>query len=214
MNSAEKFLVGVLFAVSSHCLWAKDAANTSNDEPELIQLYTQDELNGLINENKHLERVKLDECQFTRDIRDRAQVLQYPAYLYLWADMNFTDTCIKGNVKDGIDALKLAAEKGMPAALYKLGGFYLNGTYVQADYNAAYRYIYQAAVLGNDDAKLTLVNLLATHDGNEADYSEAYSMLFRVVFKEKKKHDLAETLLSQLRQKMPMSEVKKAENRR
>lgn len=211
MNTFEKCLVGLLIAVYSHCLWAKDVANTNNDEPELIQLYTQDELNSLIGENKHLERIKLDECQFTRDIRDRAQVLQYPAYLYLWADMNFTDTCIKGNVKDGVDALKLAAEKGMPAALYKLGGFYLTGKYVQADYNVAYRHIYQAAALGNDDAKLTLVNLLATHDGNEADYGEAYSMLLRVVFRDKKKHDLAETLLAELRKKMPASEVAKAE---
>ncbi len=187
-------------------------SNFDSDEPELIQLYTQDELNALILENKHLERVKSDECQFKRDIKDRALVLHYPAYLYLWADMNFTNTCIDGSPKDGVYALQLAVDKGMPAALYKMGGFYLTGTYVQKDYAKAYRYIYNAASLGNNEAKLTLVNLLATHEGNEADYQEAYHWLFTTVFEDKKKHQMAESLLAQLRKKMPPSLVKRAES--
>lgn len=181
----------------------------SNDEPDLIQLYTQDELNRLIRENKHLERVKLDECQFTRDIKDRALVLQYPAYLYLWADMNLTDTCIKGKTKDAISAMKLAASKGMPIAIYRLGQFYLKGEYLQQDYNAAYRYTYLAASLGYDDAKLQLVALLATHEGNEADYETAYGWLYGTTFNDKKKFDMAKTLLSSLEKKMPPSLVAK-----
>ena len=83
----------------------------ADDEPELIQLYSQNELNMLISDNKHLERVLLDECQFTKDIEDRAMVLHYPSYLYLWADMNFTNTCVNGDPAVGVRALKLAAEK-------------------------------------------------------------------------------------------------------
>ena len=198
-------------AVYSENVVAEANRDKATDEPELIQLYTQDELNALIKENRHLERVKIDECQFTRDIKDRALILNYPAYLYLWADMNFTDTCIKGNVADGVTALKLAADKGMSVAMYKLGGLYLTGTYVQTDFNSAYRYIYNAASMGNDDAKLTLVNLLVNHEGNEADYQQAYHWLFKTVYSDPQKHELAKNLLSKLKDKMPDSLVKNAE---
>ena len=63
----------------------------ADDEPELIQLYSQNELNMLISDNNHLERVLLDECQFTKDIEDRAMVLHYPSYLYLWAAAEFPE---------------------------------------------------------------------------------------------------------------------------
>jgi TPR repeat protein len=204
-------ILTVLLVVYSENLSAEVLQNNDKDEPELIQLYTQDELNSLIKENRHLERIKIDECQFTRDIKDRAMILNYPAYLYLWADMNFTDTCIKGNVADGVVALKLAADKGMPVAMYKLGGLYLTGKYVQSDYDLAYRYIYDAASLGNDEAKLTLVNLLVNNEGNEADFVNAYHWLFKTVYSDPKKHELAKTLLSQLKKKMPISYVEKAE---
>lgn len=204
-------ILSVLLIILSENVAAEEIRDKDNDEPELIQLYTQDELNALIKENRHLERVKLDECQFTRDIKDRALILNYPAYLYLWADMNFTDTCIKGNVAEGVSALKIAADKGMPVAMYKLGGLYLTGTYVQADFNSAYRYIYNAASLGNDEAKLTLVNLLVNHEGSEADYQQAYHWLFKTVYSDSQKHELAKNLLSKLKEKMPDSLVKKAE---
>lgn len=204
-------ILSVLLIILSENVSAEEIRDKGNDEPELIQLYTQDELNALIKENRHLERVKLDECQFTRDIKDRALILNYPAYLYLWADMNFTDTCIKGNVAEGVSALKIAADKGMPVAMYKLGGLYLTGTYVQADFNSAYRYIYNAASLGNDEAKLTLVNLLVNHEGSETDYQQAYHWLFRTVYSDPKKHELAKNLLSKLKEKMPDSLVEKAE---
>ena len=203
--------LSVLMVVYSENVVAEANRDKGADEPELIQLYTQDELNALIRENRHLERVKIDECQFTRDIKDRAMILNYPAYLYLWADMNFTDTCIKGNIADGVTALKMAADKGMPVAMYKLGGLYLTGTYVQTDFNSAYRYIYNAASLGNDDAKLTLVNLLVNHEGNESDYLLAYHWLFKAVYNDSKKHELANNLLSKLKEKMPVSLVEKAE---
>ena len=178
-----------------------------SDEPDLIQLYTQDELNKLILENRHLERVKLDECQFTKDIKDRALILHYPPYLYLWSDMNLTNTCIHGNIKDAIAAMKMAAGKGMPIALYRIGQFYLKGEYLQQDYNTAYRYTYLSASLGFDDAKLQLVALLATHEGNEADYANAYSWLYSTVFNDPAKFALAKKLLSALENKMPNSMV-------
>lgn len=60
-----------------------EANDEPSDEPELIQLYSQDELNGLIEKHEHLKRVKDDDCQFVRDIKDRASVLRYPSYSYL-----------------------------------------------------------------------------------------------------------------------------------
>ncbi len=179
------------------------------DEPDLIQLYTQDELNQLIRENRHLDRVKLDECQFTKDIKDRALILQYPAYLYLWADMNLTNTCIKGRVDEAISAMKMAASKGLPIAFYRIGQFYLKGEYLQQDYNSAYRYTYLAASLGHEDAKLQLVALLATHEGNERDYGTAYRWLYRTVFNDSSKFDMAKKLLAELSNKMPNSLVEK-----
>lgn len=182
----------------------------ADDEPELIQLYSQNELNKLISENKHLERVLTDECQFTRDIEDRAMVLHYPSYLYLWADMNFTNTCVKGNTAVGVRALKLAADKAMPSALYKLGQLYHQGLYVQKDRELAYRYIFNAASLKDPKARVMLVELLLEYNDKEIDYERAYNWLFFTVFEQEKDQKNAESLLNKLAQRMPPSLVKKA----
>ena len=182
----------------------------ADDEPELIQLYSQNELNKLISENKHLERVLLDECQFTRDIEDRAMVLHYPSYLYLWADMNFTDTCVKGDPAVGVKALKMAADRAMPKALYKLGELYHTGKYVQKDQDLAYHYVYNAASLKDPKARVLLVELLLEMEGKEIDYERAYNWLFFTVFSQEKEKDHATLLLNRLGAKMPASLVKKA----
>jgi hypothetical protein len=182
----------------------------ADDEPELIQLYSQNELNMLISDNKHLERVLLDECQFTKDIEDRAMVLHYPSYLYLWADMNFTNTCVNGDPAVGVRALKLAAEKAMPAALYKLGQLYHDGKYVQKDPELAYRYVYNAASLKDSKARIMLVELQLESTGKEIDYENAYNWLFFTVFSKDKDKERAAMLLNRLGDRMPSHIVKRA----
>lgn len=203
-----------LLACFSASLFCANAASVldlqADDEPELIQLYSQNELNKLISENKHLERVVLDECQFTRDIEDRAMVLHYPSYLYLWADMNFNNVCVKGNPAVAVYALQIAADKAMPSALYKLGELYHDGKFVQKDLNLSYKYIYTAASLKHVDARMKLVEFLLEISGQESDYENAYNWLFFTVFSDEKSKIKAESLLKKLSDRMPKSIVKRA----
>lgn len=181
-----------------------------SDVPELIQLYTQDELNELISRGEHLRRIVIDECQFTKDIRDRALVLHYPSYLYLWGDMNLTDTCIKGVRQEGVKAMAMAADKGMPIAMYRLGMMYLKGEYVQQNDNLAYSYFYRAASLGNPEARVQLVDIMVANPGHEADFERAYNWLHFTVFRTDMDKKKAETSLAKLGALMPPSLVKKA----
>lgn len=183
------------------------------DEPELIQLYSQDLLNKLITENKHLERVKSDECQFVRDIEDRAMVLKYPSYLYLWADMNFTNTCVKGKKEVGVNAMRIAADKGMPIAMYRLAMFYKDGLYVQKDFDLSYHYLYLSASLGEKKARIELAKFLSSNDSNELDLERSYNWLFFTVFENESEKKTASDLLKNLENKMPESLVKQAKKR-
>lgn len=137
-----------------------EANDEPSDEPELIQLYSQDELNGLIEKHEHLKRVKDDDCQFVRDIKDRASVLRYPSYSYLWGDMLLTATCVKQDVPNGIRYMKYSAEEGMPDAMLKLRMFYEKGTYVNQDRSLARLYLREAASLKNREARLEWARLL------------------------------------------------------
>lgn len=69
---------------------------TERERSAGYQIYSQEELIGLISANKHLERVeKIDECQLVTDIEARAKVVMLPAYQYLWGDMQRTGTCAR-----------------------------------------------------------------------------------------------------------------------
>ena len=57
------------------------------DEIRAVQLYSQDALIKMINENTHLDQVVADRCQLVQDIEARAEVLKVPAYQFLWGDM-------------------------------------------------------------------------------------------------------------------------------
>ena len=177
----------------------------------LVQdLQADDEDHGAGDGQDRGERVLLDECQFTKDIEDRAMVLHYPSYLYLWADMNFTNTCVNGDPAVGVRALKIAAEKAMPAALYKLGQLYHDGKYVQKDPELAYRYVYNAASLKDSKARIMLVELQLESTDKEIDYENAYNWLFFTVFSKDKDKKRAAMLLNRLGDRMPPHIVKRA----
>ena len=187
-----------------------EANDEPSDEPELIQLYSQDELNGLIEKHEHLKRVKDDDCQFVRDIKDRASVLRYPSYSYLWGDMLLTATCVKQDVPNGIRYMKYSAEEGMPDAMLKLGMFYEKGTYVNQDRSLARLYLREAASLKNREARLEWARLLTDGRGSPAEMEQAYSWLFFSVYNTEEKRKDARQVLETLGSMMPPSVVKAA----
>ena len=62
------------------CVFGFIAKVNAADQIKAVQLYSQDELIGLINRNEHLSRVVLDKCQLVQDIQARAETLKIPAY--------------------------------------------------------------------------------------------------------------------------------------
>ncbi len=63
-------------------------------EPEPI--YSEAELIKLIEENKHLKRVKADNCQIVEDIFARATRINLPSYEFLYGDMLAGRVCGSG----------------------------------------------------------------------------------------------------------------------
>lgn len=57
------------------------------DLGEPVPIYSEAELIKLIEENKHLERVKADNCQIVEDIVARATRISLPSYEFLYGDM-------------------------------------------------------------------------------------------------------------------------------
>ncbi len=177
----------------------------------VIQIYSQEELIALINENKHLERVeKIDECQLVTDIEARAKVVMLPAYQYLWGDMQLTGTCTAMNIESGIEYLWKAAQQGMPAALEQLGRYYSKGRYVQKDQQQAAVLMHEAAAQGYLKAQITWVDMLVKGLGSPLDYEEAYSWLHHSVIADEKQHKRATQLLARLASKMPPQIVNRA----
>ena len=52
-----------------------------------VPIYTEAELIKLIEQNKHLERVRADNCQLVEDIVARATRINLPSYEFLYGDM-------------------------------------------------------------------------------------------------------------------------------
>ncbi len=183
----------------------------SESDLPVIEIYSQEELIGLISANKHLERVeKVDECQLVTDIEARAKVVMLPAYQYLWGDMQRTGTCTALNVESGIEYLWKAAQQGMPAALEQLAGYYSKGRYVQKDPQQAAILMHEAAAQGYLKAQIAWVDMLVKGQGSPLDYEEAYSWLHHSVIADEKQHKQASYLLARLAGKMPPQIVRRA----
>jgi len=168
-----------------------------------IQVYTQDELNSLIKKNKHLQRVKADECQLVEDIEAHALKIQEPAYVFLWGDMLTWGVCVERDATLGMAYIHQAAQQGLVAALEQLGRYYNNGTLVIQDKDKAIRYLREAAVQGNLSAKLSYIKLLNQGYGSPVDYEVAYQILHNSIIVDPKVKKDVEIQLASLAKKMP-----------
>lgn len=175
-----------------------------------IQLYSQDELLRLINQNIHLQRVQLDRCQLVRDIQARAEVLAIPSYQFLWGDMLAWGVCVSRDAELGIDYMRLAAAQGLPAALEHLGRYHANAILVTQDKPLAVRYLKEAAVLGSKPALMQLADLLIAGHGSPYDYQDVYVWLYQTVSADKGYRAKVSTRMHALEQKMSPSVVKAA----
>lgn len=187
---------------------------TRAEEPlQAVQIYTQDELLDLIKKNKHLERVKADRCQLTRDIEDRAVKLHLPAYEFLYGDMLAWGVCVDRDAELGMYYIRESAKQGLVAAIEQLGRYYHQGTFVQKDEEKAYTYILRAAELGNLNAQLRLIDMQLEGNGSPYDFENAYRWLHHAVIADKKIHNQAAQKLKKLEQLMHPKAVKAAKAR-
>jgi TPR repeat protein len=177
--------------------------NIHADAYGIIQVYTQDELNVLIKKNKHLERVKADECQLVEDIQAHAIKIQEPAFVYLWGDMLTWGVCVDRDATLGMAYIHQAARQGLVEAIDQLGRYYNSGTLVMQDKEKAIRYFREAAVQGHLSAKLSYIKLLNQGYGSPLDFEEAYQILYNSIIEDPKVKKDAEIQLASLAKKMP-----------
>ncbi len=181
------------------------------EEPlEAVQIYTQDELLNLIKENKHLEQVKIDRCQLTRDIEDRAVKLHLPAYEFLYGDMLAWGVCVNQNAALGMYYINESAKQGLVAAIEQMGRYYHIGRFVQKDDNKAYTFILRAAELGNLNAQLRLVDMQLAGLGSPYDFEKAYRWLHHAIIADTATHQQAAKKLKQLEKMMHPKSVRTA----
>lgn len=184
------------------------------DEPlKAVQIYTQDELLDLIKKNAHLDRVKADRCQLTRDIEDRAVKLHLPAYEYLYGDMLAWGVCVDQNAELGMYYIHQSAKQGLVPAMEQIGRYYHTGRFVQKDENKAYIYILRAAELGNLSAQLRLIDMQLEGLGSPYDFENAYRWLHHAIIADKKKHSQAAQKLSKLAKLMHPKSVEEAKRK-
>jgi len=177
---------------------------------ETIQLYTQDELNVLIKNNQHLQRVKADECQLLQDIKAHAEKVQEPSYVYLWGDMLAWGVCTERDVELGIYYIKESAQQGLLAAIEQLGRYYNKGILVTQDKDRALRYFREAALQGHLNAQINYITLLNQGYGSPYDFEDAYRALYNSVIASPTKKKQANNLLAVLGKRMPEFALKNA----
>lgn len=180
---------------------------------EPVPIYSEAELINLINNNKHLERVKADKCQLVEDIVARATRINLPAYEFLYGDMLSWGVCVQQNVELGLYYIENAAHQGLPAALEQLGRYYSRGTLVQQDKERAIPYLREAASMGNLKARIHLAELLLRDYGSPLDYEDAYRWLYNSVTADQLQHRRIKLLRDGLEQRMPQNIIARAKRR-
>lgn len=175
-----------------------------------VQIYSQDELLELIAENKHLKRVRDDECQLVEDIKARSTKMKVPAYQFLYGDMLLYGVCVKKDARLGMHFVHRAAEQGLPEALEQLGRYYAQGKFIRANKKEAVYYFYRAASVGHLNAQMQLIDLYLEGYGGPSDYYYAYHWLHNALIADSKEQKKATQLLAKLAKKMPDALVEKA----
>ncbi|MEP4890634.1 MAG: tetratricopeptide repeat protein [Aliiglaciecola sp.] len=185
--------------------------NLHSAEPiKAVELYSQDELIGLINRNEHLDRVVLDRCQLVQDIEARAETLKIPSFQFLWGDMLAWGVCVDAEPTRGISYMQEAADQGLAAALEQLGRYYSMGRLVQEDKQRAVVYLREAAALGNLNAQIQLADLFIDGYGSPYDYEDVYHWLYNAVTNDKKIHSKIANSMQDLEKLMHPKAVRKA----
>jgi len=185
--------------------------NAIAEEYEVIQVYTQDELNLLISKNQHLQRVKADECQLVQDIEAHALKVQEPSYVFLWGDMLALGACVERDAKLGMYYINQAAEQGLLAALEQLGRYYNKGILVFEDKHRALTYFREAALQGHLQAQISYITLLNEGYGSPHDYEDAYRVLYNNVISNAQTKQKAKVLLANLSKNMPEYVIQRAQ---
>ena len=182
----------------------------AEDEYHVIQKYNQDELNVLIKNNQHLQRVKADQCQLVQDIQAHALKVKEPSYVFLWGDMLAWGVCVERDSKLGMFYIREAAQQGLLAAIEQLGRYYNKGILVTKDKNRAIKYFREAALQGHVAAQISYIKLLNKGYGSPYDYKDAYRALHNSVIDSPHLNKQAKALLSKLAKHMPEYALKSA----
>lgn len=193
-------------------LFSVSLSSVAQEEQKIkaVQLYTQDELIYMIENNEHLDRVVLDKCQLVRDIEARAEVLKIPAYQFLWGDMLAWGVCVKAQPTRGIHFMKESALQGLPPALEQLGRYYAAGKLVQQDIEQAVIYLREAGSLGNLKAQIQLAELFIKGHGSPYDFEDTYHWLYNAITNDDKTHQKIAWCLTELSKLMHPKAVRRA----
>jgi len=185
--------------------------NLNAEEYRVIEVYTQDELNVLISQNKHLQRVKADQCQLVDDIKAHALKVQEPSFVFLWGDMLAWGVCVDRDAKLGMYYIEQAAKQGLLAALEQLGRYYNKGILVFENKDKALTYFREAALQGHLQAQINYITLLNEGYGSPHDYEDAYRVLYNNVIQDPNTKKKAKILLTKLSKNMPDYVIKRAQ---
>lgn len=202
----KSFKVGLL----AICLIYTMTFKAQSQELEAVQVYSQDELIRLINNNQHLERIKADRCQIVEDIEARADIMQIPAFQFLWGDMLAWGVCVEKNPVQGIYYIRQAANQGLMAALEQLGRYHIEGRFLQKDKKRAVMYLREAAAMGNLPAQLQLAELFIDGYGSPYDFEDLYHWLYNAITDDTRAHRRIGTYMKQLEKLMHPKAVRKA----
>lgn len=184
--------------------------NVIAEEYKVIQKYTQDELNVLIKKNRHLQRVKADDCQLVEDIKAHALKIKEPTYVFLWGDMLAWGVCVDRDAELGMHYIREAAQQGLLAAIEQLGRYYNKGILVFKNKDKAITYLREAALQGHLKAQISYITLLNQGYGSPYDYEDAYRALYNNIIEAPKIKRQAKQALTSLAKKMPEYAVRKA----
>lgn len=181
-----------------------------SQELEAVQVYEQDELIRLINNNQHLVRIKEDRCQLVQDIEARADIMRVPAYQFLWGDMLAWGVCVDKDPRSGIYYMRQAANHGLPAALEQLGRYHVEGKLVQEDIPRAVAYLREASALGHLRAQLQLAQLFLDGHGSPYDYEDLYHWLYNAISDDRQVYQQIDTYMNNLEVLMHPKAVRNA----
>lgn len=202
----KNLLIILLITVSAGACFTVQA----DDDDGVIQLYTQRQLLALIAKNTHLQQVRKDDCQLVEDIKARAEIVKLPSYQFLYGDMLAYGVCVPKDAKYGVYLMEQSAHQGLVEAIEQIGRYYHIGKFFQKDLKRALRYLTEAASLGNVNAQLRLVEILAKEEGSPIDYENAYHWLHNSIIGDDEKREKAQMLLAKLATLMPERIIERA----